>query len=408
MAKSNPITESSVQTDRLKLIIAILIIGTISAIIYSYSRFAFIGNYAPRYDGFVHPATSIFCDFYSIYGYYPSLGYGIQTNYFPGIFLVLKSVAILGLGNPYYAVQYLLAFYLLFLISYLWISFSSIHTTDRILGVFALIACNYPVLFTFHTANFELLCYLLIAYAYLLNDRNKINGAATLIGIAATIKLYPILFLAPLINKKNWFKVGLIGGISFLVFSFLSFCLGGNPFDNFQTWLTTTRKGMAFYSDMMVYSYNGTYFGHSILNAIRTVTGPAWDIRPIFPAYYFIAAIFVLLGIAACINAKQIWMKTLLIACVLSLFPATSQDYKLLYFMIPLLQLMKMPIENSRVKTFIILICLLLIPKTYFYFHGNIFNNANSILNAIIIAILYFSSMFIVLRNRNSVVPNRN
>ena len=401
MAKSKPSIQNSIQTDHLKLIITILIIGTISAIIYSYSRFAFIGNYAPRFDGFVHPATSIFCDFYAIFAYYPSLGYGIQTNYFPGIFAALKTVQILGLGNPYYAVQYLLAFYLLFLISYLWISLSPIRTLDRVLGVFALIACNYPVLFTFHTANFELLCFLLVAYAFFLSDRNRINGAASLIGIAATIKLYPILFLAPLITKKNWFRIGLVGSASFIVFSFLSFCLGGNPFDNFQTWLTTTRKGMAFYSDMMVYSYNGTYFGHSILNAIRTVTGPAWDIKPIFPAYYFIAAIFVLLGIAACLNAKQLWIKTLLIACVLSLFPATSQDYKLLYYMIPLLQLMKMPAENFKVKAFMILICLLLIPKTYFYFHGNIFNNANSILNAAIIAILYCSALFMTLKNRD-------
>jgi hypothetical protein len=67
MAKSNSSTQISSQTDRLKLVVAILVIGTLSAIIYGYSRFAFIGDYAPRYDGFLHPATSIFCDFYAIF-----------------------------------------------------------------------------------------------------------------------------------------------------------------------------------------------------------------------------------------------------------------------------------------------------------------------------------------------------
>ena len=146
-------------TIKIEYMLLILIIGMFSAIIFHYSRFAFIGNHSPFLDTFLHNSVNIFCDYYYLNNVYFLNKYAAVINYFPSTFIILDILQRLTESNPYRSIQILLIIYLS---SLSFLVFKLLHHLElriRILSTFALLFCNYPVIFALHTGNFEIICF---------------------------------------------------------------------------------------------------------------------------------------------------------------------------------------------------------------------------------------------------------
>ena len=372
---------------KLQIVILILSIGIVTSILYNYSKFAFTGDYSFRVSTFLHYPMNIFCDFYSLFDQFHRFGYNTSFNYGPSIFIILKTLGNLSDRNPYIAIKILLIIYVISLWIYIFLSLKNFNLYDKVLGTFVLSFCCYPVLFALHTANFEMMCFLLIAYAVLFNIKKRYFIAGVLIGLSASIKIYPALFLFATISRKNYKELITGFAISFLVAFVAGFATGGIVINNFYSWLDNVVKGFKAYNDMMVMSFNGVYFGHSLMNALRIFLGPSYDISNILKPYYIFLFSTLMIGILTTIYSNRIYIKLLIISCCICLLPLTSQDYKLLYFIIPLLFIILSKTHLFIEILFLILISILFVPKNYITF-GSEYVTINTILNAVVMSFI--------------------
>lgn len=383
-----------IKSDYVKLI---LIVGTFSAIIFHYSRFAFIGDHSPKPDSFLHFPINIFCDFYSLFDGYVRLKYSVAMNYLPALFIPLDFLAKITSNNPYFAIEILVAAYITFLLPYVFLSIRGLQISPKLLLTFALVACNYPVLFTLHSGNFEMLCFLLVAYAVLFRIKKYYFLAGALIGMAAAIKLYPAIFLISIATRYSWKKLFLGFAASFTLSIFLGFSINGSIVSNVIAWSEVVQKGFDNYTGMMVLSYNGVFFGHSLMNAFRIIVGPSFNIAPILPYYSIFSVIAISCVLAIIYKTRYTYLRLLLPACSICLFAPTSQDYKLLYLMVPMLILLRSNRGSHQERVICILISLLLIPKGYVTFYDSTYVNTNTLLNASLLlgVILYCAHLII-------------
>jgi hypothetical protein len=387
-------------TIKIEYMLLILIIGMFSAIIFHYSRFAFIGNHSPFLDTFLHNSVNIFCDYYYLNNVYFLNKYAAVINYFPSTFIILDILQRLTESNPYRSIQILLIIYLS---SLSFLVFKLLHHFElriRILSTFALLFCNYPVIFALHTGNFEIICFIFVAYGLVFGLNRKYTSAAILIGAAASIKAYPIIFILVFINKDNFIKVCFFSFISILVLTCLGFMMQGNFIDNLHTYIGNMGAGFKFYKEIMIGSVSGVHFGHSLLNSLQIIYPPL-NVQKYIPYTSLLGVILLIFAAYNSFKSTNIIIKILLPLCVICLFPPTSSDYKLIYFTLPLLLLLRSNECSKNTVHTIVWICLLLIPKDYKYWHKDIYQNLNSILNTLIIIKLFTSSALTVLKSKS-------
>jgi hypothetical protein len=391
--------KNSVKTEYMLLV---LIIGMLSAIIFHYSRFAFIGNYAPFLDTFLHAPINIFSDYYSINNAYFLQKYAAAINYFPSTFIILDFLQVLTGSNPYQSIQIILAIFLLLLVPFIFKSLSHLDLKLRILSTFTLIFCNYPIIFTLHTGNFEMICFILVAYGLSFGMAGRFILAAILIGSAASIKVYPIIFLLAFINRENFIKVCFFAFLSILMLTCVGLMMHGDFFNNLNTYIVSMDAGLKFYRDHMIGTESGMHFGHALLNSARIIY-PSLPVNKYIPYVSAIGLLFFIFSVYLSTKVKAVYLKILLPLCVICLFPPVSTDYKLIYFTLPLLLLLSIDDCRKIVLINIVLICLLLIPKDYIYFNNNIYQNLNSILNTLIILILFLISAFNAMKSKGRI-----
>ena len=394
-ASKIPRFETNRKSEKAELVKLILVVGTVAAIIFHYSRFAFVGDHAPKPDSFLHFPVNIFCDFYSLFDGYVRMRYSVAMNYLPALFIPLDLLARVTVNNPYLAIKILLALYLALLVPYIYLSLRGMRAVPRTLTSFALIACNYPVLFTIHSGNFEMLCFLLVAYAILFRIKKLYVLAGTLIGIAAAIKLYPAIFLFSIVSRKNWKQLFLGSAVGFALSITIGFAMTGSMLGNIVAWAGVVQRGFENYTGMMVLSYNGVYFGHSIMNAFRIIVGPGYSIAALLPYYSIFSAIAILGVLAVMQKSRYLYLRVLLPACAICLFAPTSQDYKLLYLTIPLLMLLRSNRNYRHETALCVLVTLIFIPKAYITFYGSTYVNTNTLLNASLLLIVLSYGMYL-------------
>ncbi len=123
------------------------------------------------------------------------------------------------------------------------------------------------------------------------------------------------------------------------------------------------------------------------MNALRIFLGAGYDISKILMPYYIFIIGVLIISIIATIFSNRIYIKLLIISSCICLLPLTSQDYKLLYFITPLLLIILSNRKYAEEKFLLILICLLFVPKNYITF-GSEYVTINTILNAIILLLI--------------------
>jgi glucan phosphoethanolaminetransferase (alkaline phosphatase superfamily) len=150
------------------------------------------------------------------------------------------------------------------------------------------------------------------------------------------------------------------------------------------------------YADLMIMGIAGNHFGHSLLNGLRIAVGdesfPAMQ-RIMLPYLAFSTFIFSMVSLFIIFVERVFWKRITILVICMCLLPYTSTDYKLLHFFIPLFLFVnhsKTSEEESEPFDiyYILLFSMLLIPKSYYYFHDSPLYTLNNVLNPIIMIAL--------------------
>ena len=406
------IVKKQINESRLFFVLFVMFFGIIFAVLFHYVHWQAV----PGPDGYTriykesfflpNPRT-MFSDFFSIADQWWRLRWNINFNYLPAAIIILSTLedigrAMYGYPNPYVTAFIFVYSFLVFLFFYLYVSFNSLQIMPRLITILALTVCSYPILLTLHTSNFESHCFIMIAIAIYLHIKRLNFRSSIFIGFAAAIKLYPLIFITVIINRKNFWKVCFGSAIGFLSLNILALNIRGEFFENTTIWLNGFLEGLNSYSVTMMQGWSGVPFSHSLLNAYRLIIGPHCCgphnlmFNP-YPYYYIFAGLLLSFIIYRIVNMRILAHKIILSASALCLLPVTSTDYKLMYFLIPMIILIKSSRKNFIDAFLLGLVTLLMIPKGYYFFHKLLFGypggqyfyfNSNTVINATILIIL--------------------
>jgi hypothetical protein len=380
----------------------ILLIGTVSSIIFHYTRFAFIGNKAPFLDTFLHNPINIFCDYYSIDDGFSRFGYKITLFYFPFTFFVLGSLQKIAVNNPYLLMQILLGIYFILLVPIIFKSLNSLEIRLRIICVFTLIFLNYPMLHALHTGNFETICFICFLYSLAFARHDSPVIAAIMLAPAIAIKAYPIIFILTFIDKNNYKRVLFAMFFSTIFFILIGFIFKGNYVENIKDYLNGVVTSYNNYSSIMVSSTSGLAFGHSIANTLKIIFPYLNTSTLIHPIITIIGIPIFLYSCYLAYRVNFLIYKIILPLTALCLFTPTSTDYRLLYFTLPVIIIINNKTDFKFSLHYLIMICLLLIPKDYYFFNGDLYQNTNSIFNTLL---LLFLLLFTI---KNTIILNKS
>lgn len=377
--------------------------------------------------GVAHPFDTILTNPLSRYGDFfgvsdewfrfgwSSPGYGML--YLPATYIPIELLQRLGIG-PYKSV-FLLLLSMLVLLLVITRKILKLVSANRIWQILLLcltVTC-YPIWFIYGTANLEgfLLLSIFAAYFFLLRSQN--NLAALMIGVAASFKIFPILFLLVFLSlsKVNYRKIVYYFSLGFVIPSalavlFLPRGVFQNGFGSFLQIIENTVASQEMYAELMYFSQSGTHFGHSFLNGIHSVFGENfWPTRPI---YLYSSIALILFGLTPVIinllrrRKMNLFMLSVVTAVIGCLAPPTSNDYKLWYFL-PACFVFSFVKNVTRIEKIVfILLPIILVAKPYLHTGVQPWANANSyvtptIMVLIILLLIIDSVIQITLRRQN-------
>ena len=413
-----PSIKKDVNYARLNFVLFTMFFGFIFAILFHYVHWQAV----PGPDGYTrvykesfflpNPRT-MFSDFFSLADMWWRFRWDIKFNYLPAAIIPLSILEDIGRGlygypNPYVTAFIFVYSYLIFLGLYLYFSFNSLKVTQRLIIVLALAICSYPVLLTLHTSNFESHCFIMISISIYLFIKRKYFWSAVFIGFAASVKLYPLIFIVVILSKRKFWNIAAGSFIGFISPNILALNIRGEFLSNVSTWANGFLEGLNSYSVTMIQGWSGIPFSHSLLNAYRLIIGPHCCgphnamFNP-YPYYYIFAVIFLSFIVYRIVNMRKISHKFILAASALCLLPVTSTDYKLMYFLIPIIILIKSSRKSIFENFLLFFITLLMIPKGYYFVHKFLFGypggqyfyfNSNTIINATILLLLIITILW--------------
>ncbi|GAC1411915.1 MAG: hypothetical protein NVSMB64_22010 [Candidatus Velthaea sp.] len=373
-----------------------------------YYFWSFYGHAAYPYNTFL--VNGLFGDFSGSAsawrgGQFNAVGYGMA--YFPSTFLFMAPLFNLfevTAGQWIFAVI-ILAVILIY--TFLNVRTDTIMGSVRDMVIFGLM--SYPVHFEIVTGNLEGVLFIFLVLFIYFYAQGKPTLAAVFLAAAASMKLFPAVFLVLFIKDRRWRGFGWC--IAFIViFSIVPLLIfpGGilGP-DGIVGFWNRFSKSVGMYSDLMIFSIAGMHYGHSLLNGWEAAMAPfPLNVHAISKPYAVFAGITFLLLAAYVVRVEQVlWRSVAILALSMCLLPYTSTDYKLLDLMIPMYLFLNYRTEHSEGSFDLIvasLFALLMISKTPFYVWGNGWGSMNVILNPLIMVAIIATIVWAGFRRRQA------
>jgi len=218
-----------------------------------------------------------------------------------------------------------------------------------------------------------------------------LNVSVFLIALATSIKIFPVLFLLLLINKENYKEIFFKFPIFLSLCVLIPFLLAGDVINNINLYVNSYGHAVNIYKEHMVTGLSSLHVGnHSLFNFYHLLTYPNSSLANEYEiGKYFLLGLLIFSSLAIFKVKSEILKLSLIISSFCLFFP-TSSEYRLIYMIIPLLLIIKKPNYNEHQKFLLILISLLLIPKTYIYFYSSQWINSGTFFNPILLMIIYF------------------
>lgn len=342
---------------------------------------------------FLPSGVARFCDFYGITKEWIEknqfYGVGYQNVYFPSAYLFVN---IFSNANQFLSlVIYLFIFSAYMLICAYCLIFKncSISAVNQAHGCL-LVFITYPFLFSFYTANFEIISFILLGLFFINYFNKRFNVSALFLGLSVSMKLFPGVFLVYLLIKKQYLLalkalfVAIAGSIVALVVF-----RGGAVDDSIFGYIARLMESQKMHTQLFVTEVGVGYrYGHSLLNTVSSFL--RFKASNLIVQSYAVLMLLCFVTLSAILHA-HVKSNFKLIAAFVSmmlLFPITSQDYKLLYVFIPLVIYINIDRQLRFEKIYFFVFLFLIIPKDYLYFYNDPYVNTNNLLNTICLIIL--------------------
>lgn len=232
-----------------------------------------------------------------------------------------------------------------------------------------LTAFTYPVLIVLDRGNVELFSFSLLVGFMLLRDQKKHAASAVLLGLAATFKIYVILFgLLFLADRK--YKLFSLTISSFLVISFIGYLVMGMIWDQSMIGVVAAHlEAMTAY----VVTPEGLRLhqmqhNHSIWALLQTLNEiiRGWDPEAFLKPYWPISFGLVLIGTLWILFFENSeWRRIFWVSLLILLCPGVSYDYVLVIWLLPLFYFVASAQNVVYDRALTLLAGFLLVPLDY-------------------------------------------
>jgi len=184
------------------------------------------------------------------------------------------------------------------------------------------------------------------------------------------------------------FKGGILINVNKLLFNL-------NDFNNDYDGLSGIQHNLSIYGIikiglLSIYKYLFIYENNIINDIVNS------NLK--IPYLSFVFIYFISLSAYILFIEKTFWKNIFLIISMFILLPHVSFDYKLLYIIIPIILFLQDTHLENRSTTYAILLSILMIPNTYFYFISDI--SIGVIINPILILTISF---LIIYENKKNI-----
>lgn len=372
------LVEPDVKRSRVRLLVTIVLVGTVAAIVWHYVSGFYFGLGYPR-STFLFIPGDHFNDWDNVYIFAKDFLRGVPGpfTYFP--FAVLSTVAATVLPMRVgFALVIVLFLAVLVLMLRGWVVDCEEHVLTKVQYGFILVVLSYPVIFALDRTNLEILLFAFIAgFFYFLYVRESPWLAALFLAAAIAFKLYPATLLLLLLAERRFkalvlavvFALGLtaIGAVVVAALGHYSLV---------EFWQMNTG-GKDLYQQSMVIGGAGVQHGHSLwglvglLGILRQTAVAGWQ-----TTLYSVAAAmgFLVLAVYVVFWEAERWKRVLLAMVPALLLPFVSADYTLIHLYFPLVFFLNAPRVSRWDAAYVALFAVLLVPVDYYYFiaHGDV------------------------------------
>lgn len=267
---------------------------------------------------------------------------------------------------------------------------------------------TYPAIFALDRGNIDIwIAFLCVSFVINLNTKYRFIGCAC-ITIAIALKGYPAAFLLLYLQDKQWrlMAISLVGAALFSLLPLL-FLWGGISVNFFEL-----QRNLNLFKAMYVLDAHSLFASSDPYNAIRMLfqyaqgvargslsAAPPWSNMGIIEfstillsGYMYFSILFAsIFSIYAIFANTPKWRRVLAICLTCILFPAVANDYKL-NLLFPALYLLIADNDSSKPNKIIFLVlCVLLIPKSYFFIDGR---SISMLINPILLMILAVKTLY--------------
>jgi len=263
----------------------------------------------------------------------------------------------------------------------------------RLLAAGVLGLLNYPILLMLDRGNVEALVLLFLAAAALSARRGAWTWSAVLIGAAAAMKGYPLLFVVLLLGARRPRDVNVAvstaAGLTLLSFS----TMAGGVLDNARGFLRGVGSFDAFGT-----GERGVQHGSS-LHGLTSVAAHIWPTMTWLPRVTPpLALVILLIGSVSVISGRLLlWQSSAVIAGLTILVPTVAFDYRLVLMLVPLLVLLGEPGGSLR-RVSVLTLGLLFVPKGLPVLYGEV--NVGVIVNPLLLILLVLGLSITALRQQ--------
>jgi hypothetical protein len=366
--------DASLKRRRVRLLVAIVLVGTVAAIAFHYAMGFYLGRGYPE-STFLFLPPDHFNDWDNPYLYAQAF-LGRQPApfvYFPLGFSLAAVATLLPLRVGFAVVI------AVFLVALGWLLGRTVvnaerHALTKLQYAFILIALSYPVLFALDRTNLELVIFVLLGGFFLFLYVRPIWWLAALfLAAAIAFKLYPATLLVLLIAERRLktFVLALVL-TAVLTVAATGGLAAASGYGFADVWHMSMAEKTVNQSNMVL-DAGGLQHGHSLWGLLvltswcRHAAMRGWETQ----AYTLVTGVlFVLLALYVVLRETERWKRVSALIIASLLLPFVSADYTLIQMYFPIAFF----INSSRASRFdavyMVLFAILLVPVDYYYFRS--------------------------------------
>lgn len=366
------LVESEVRRSRLRLLVLLVLVGTVAAIGYHYVSAYYIGYDYPRTTFLMDPLDR-FNDWDNLYVFAEDFLRGVPGPYAYYPFAILFAVAstVLPMRAGFVVLEVLFVVVLVVLL-WRWALDCEDEALLRLQELVVLVAFSYPVLFALDRGNIEILIFVLLAgFFYFLYKHDSAWLAGLLLAAAIALKLYPATLLLLLVAERRLkaLVVAVAGALVLTAASTLAVTALGH-FTLGEFW-DMNAEGKALYQQTMVWGGYGVHHGHALWSLLKVPSMVADTGVPQWHSTLYVAGaavIFIAVALHVLFRETERWRRVLLCVVPALLLPYVSADYTLIHLYFPLVFFLRAPRVPRWDPVIVVVFAVLLVPVDYVYF----------------------------------------